>query len=181
MERTLVPDWMHCLSLGVFQWFISAVLYELFEQNAFRRGGGYGGQDAIIQGSCIQIRSELFDWYGSEAAAGRTVNTVQDFSASMFNGPGLDLGLHAAETNSFLEFVVNVLLVRYHASLSPAVFTVLTGVGSALVSILKLIRRHRWTFPADAVQVRGAEIFRTPALTNVHPFNPSVPAPPPKG
>eukprot|EP00959_Pyramimonas_sp_CCMP1952_P116881 2443225-Pyramimonas_sp.AAC.1 len=85
IERTLVPDWMHCLSLGIFQWFISAVLYELFVTNAFNRNDGGGGHEAIVHGSFIQVRAELFQWYDTQVSAGRIPNQVQDLSASMYN------------------------------------------------------------------------------------------------
>ena len=85
-------------------------MHELFEVNAFCISNNLGGQEAVVHSSILQLRADLFDWYADQARAGRSPNEVQDFSAAMYHGPGHDLGLHAAETNTFLEFVVNSLL-----------------------------------------------------------------------
>ena len=144
IQACLVPDWMHCLSLGVFQWFISATMHELFEVNAFRAAQPVGGQEAVVRNSLIQFRAELFVWYSAETKAGRSPNTVQDFTYSMYHGPGTDMGLHAAETNTLLEFVVTSVLPKYGNRLNCISCVILKRVGSALVAILHLIRGNRW-------------------------------------
>eukprot|EP00959_Pyramimonas_sp_CCMP1952_P102007 2133559-Pyramimonas_sp.AAC.1 len=70
----------------------------------------------------------------------------------MYNGPGSDLGLHAAESNTFLEFVVQHILIKYGHNLRPALLNTVTTIGAALVSILTLIRQNRWSFTDDKIR-----------------------------
>ena len=77
---TLVPDWMHGLSLGVFQSFISAVLFAFVSADVFQIGGG---KTSILIGSQLRVREALFSWYKAQERLGFRPNRVQDFTSTM--------------------------------------------------------------------------------------------------
>ena len=145
MERCLVPDWLHSLSFGVFQFYIQLELHSLFSVNAFQVPGP---RDSRIDLSILRIRQELFC---SEARAGRQRNQVQDFRRIMVGDDSSHpLGLHGAETNSFLVFTVTVLLESYGAAVPT--FQLLRAAGRALLRILELLEESAEVFPAVAIQ-----------------------------
>ena len=71
---------------------------------------------------------------------------------------GEDIGLHAAEANSFLECVVEWLLPRHGARMGA--LPAFQAVGANLVRILRLIRLHKDKFPEADAEVS----FRSTAM-----------------
>ena len=141
-------DWLHCLSLGIFKDFCSAVVQKLLHcdkvyskiENAHVRG---------ILG-CEMLQNQLFKWYSSEAKEGRKHCRVQRIEPACFgtyDKPAFSF--HGAETNGFLSFILHLL------SLYPRILdhTYWLRAADYLCRIKSLIQTHPWKFPPAAIQV----------------------------
>ena len=105
-------DWLHCLSLGVFQCWLGALVAELLAANAWDCQPG--PVVATFENGVGRLREDLFAWYAVDAKQGRRHTQVQKLTPAMMGTPAkAAFGLHGAETNSFLAFAVLVLLPKY--------------------------------------------------------------------
>lgn len=146
-ERILMVDWMHTLSLGVYQNFLGHLFQAMFAANVWQLEGNMENR---IKMSCIRLRAQLFQWYAEEAQEGRVHTRVQNLLPQMFGSPqDPHLGLHAAETNGMLAFAYYHLgtfatSLPNHAKWARAAQALLRG--------LQLIRSHKEVFPPEAIQ-----------------------------
>lgn len=131
--RSLVADWLHCLSLGVFEVFCAHFMRAIFDT-------GIWGSDSDPSVQISFARSELTGWYTRESAAGRTYTRVQYMNVYTFGTakePQLNLS-RAAEVNGFLEFCL-YLVVEKSECLGLKASLWRRGL-ETLVGILHLVR-----------------------------------------
>ena len=133
--ENMVIDWLHCLSLGVFQYFINWVLHSIVEENSLRVPGTTMAER--MQGSVVVVRSMVFEWYSSETRAGRNPTRIQDLTVGMLGTKDECISLHGSETNDFLIFCVDVLLQR--CTTVPG-HGDLVSCGTSFCRMLRLIR-----------------------------------------
>ena len=149
---TIAIDWLHALSLGVFKSFATFVVHAFIDVNAWCIPGGADDRRA---GSTASIRAELFAWYASENKAGRFPNRVQDLTKGML-GESSDavLGLHGAETNSFIHFLMAVVVPAHKHKLGPLKGDLVSrAVFCSLVVLMNLIKEHGWSvMPPPKIQ-----------------------------
>jgi hypothetical protein len=125
-------DWLHTLSLGIFQDYGAALMGRLFDANVWKCPGNI---DARIKLSVGHIENDLFAFYAAEAKAGRNHSRVQRLDYGMFvKGGAYSLSLHGSETNGFLCFAVSQLVERFKLPLG-ADYKPLAKLGLALVQI----------------------------------------------
>lgn len=136
--RNMVVDWLHCLSLGVFPYFINFFVHWLMSGNAFGVAGTTVEErrSATIQ----RFKAILFQWYSSEDRLGRARHRVQNLTEGMFGETERDLvSLHGAEANDVLIFCVECVLPRFCTDLENYKYFKISG--EALCAMLSLIRR----------------------------------------
>ena len=98
-----------------------------------------------------RLKSDLFDWYAAEMAAGRSHTRVQQLLPGMFGAPGdRKFALHASETNAFLRFSVT-LLDRFGHLLGDRAGPFRDGVRS-LLRLVDSIELYPRKFPAPVLQ-----------------------------
>jgi hypothetical protein len=141
-------DWLHTLSLGVFQTWLASVVWALLDANAWNIVGPAAARFELGVG---RLREDLFAWYTAEAKEGRRHTRVQKLLPSMFGDTSKhSCSLHGAETNSFLAFS-EVLLVRYGAKLGPLLPYHMEAC-LTLRRILSRIRDFPRIFPLPEIQ-----------------------------
>lgn len=162
-------DSLHTVALGVCKYWSSRAAHALIDGNAF---GVQRASDAVrFETSVASLRSLLFAWYETEAAAGRKGHTrVQDLTPSMI-GPSYHhtLGLHGAECVAFTKFMAGLVQSKRNF-LEPALGESLIGAGTSLCEVLRLIgvMGHSPRVDAgdaEAARIWGANKFRKEAAT----------------
>jgi hypothetical protein len=104
-------DWLHSLSLGVFQTYLCMLVHELLVKNAW---ACQGAAAAVFELGVGRLREDLFTWYESERKAGRKHTEVQKLTPSMLGSFSKGaFGLHGSETNTFLSFANDFLVPKY--------------------------------------------------------------------
>jgi hypothetical protein len=141
-------DWMHTLSLGVFQFLIAELVWAFFNGNLYGLTGPFS---TIFETSALRLKSDLQNFYTRAARDGHDYTHIQGLSSSMF-GTNTDrkLGLHASETNGFLHFCTWLLRVKGH-KLGPMRLPFERGLTS-LVTIHDLIKQHPRRLPPLEMQ-----------------------------
>ena len=148
--RCVGVDWLHTLSLGLFQNWCSATLHELFRVDAWQTFSANEG--ARIKMSTQRLSAELEGWTVARLSDNRNVTKVRTLQQD-------DFGTHrhpkfplkGGETNTFLEFMVSVAVPRSQGSLGELGGPLLRA-GRNLLRILTLIRENPVTFPIAAIQ-----------------------------
>lgn len=142
-------DWLHTLSLGVFQTWCSYTMHMLFKADAWQTYEGT--EEARIARSLQRLSPELDAWQKQLLKQGRSITQIGGLEPSMFgtwNAPVFKL--KGAETNFFLEFLVGI-LPRFRWALLEE-YEPLELAGRCLMELLTLIRTYPVTFPAAAIQ-----------------------------
>jgi hypothetical protein len=156
---TIVIDPLHCLSLGVFQSFLAALVAEMiWRSNVW---GVAGAEEAKRYAAVRPLSAELFRWYGAESAAGRHHTRVQSLDPGLFGKADKPkCKLHCAETNGMLEFSVR--LVRMHAG-KLANAEDWGAAAAGLVRLKNMIKEYVGRWPPSAIQDTG--LVRSPVKT----------------
>jgi hypothetical protein len=138
-------DWLHILSLGVFQCFCLVLVWDAITANIYNVAGTFQNVFEITVG---RMKNELWQWYSDEAALGRNHTRCQQLLPAMFGrNTARKFALHGSETNGFLHFCAKWLdrcgkldarLPHYRA-----------GIAS-LITIYSLIKRYPRKLPAEA-------------------------------
>jgi hypothetical protein len=103
-------DWLHALSLGVFQHYLAHLIWDLVLANVWSIAGPMVHRMEL---SVVSLRAELWAWYSQESKHGRNWTRVQGITSKMLGvSEDKQLKLHGSETNGFLNFA-DCLLERY--------------------------------------------------------------------
>ena len=144
----MVVDWLHCLSLGVFQYVLGNLWWELLKANAFNLA--HTGA-TLHENGVAALKSRLWAWYKEETRQGRNHTRMEVLTLSMFGSSDApQLHLHGAETNAALRFSCGALLPQVGKCLGGREAHYKVAIESCL-AILELIRAHQQTMkPAIA-------------------------------
>ena len=133
---TLGVDWLHCLSKGVFQFFLGPLVRDLLNANAW----GLPGVGFFDMG-IYAMRGDLWSWYERESKNGRNWTRLQQLTPAMLGTQThVTFNLHGSETNGFLNFAV-FLVGKYGVCLGPKLPFYSSGLRS-LVSAYDIIKQH---------------------------------------
>ena len=148
--ETSALDWLHTLSLGVFQTWCSFAIHCMIEADAW--GTHESTIGARTQLSVERLSLEAVRWVRREIASGRTLTELGDLTHEVFGTPSKPkFGLKAGETNTILEYLVKDLVPRSMVALA-ARSQPIRDAGRHLLNLLELIRARPKTFPAAAIQ-----------------------------
>ena len=153
VDRSLVFDWLHTISLGPLQDLLKHLMAEFFIVDAWATGQSHF--PTRISQSVSKIQAELFVWYGKESKAKRNWSRVQTLATSSFGTrqkPGFSL--HGGEANGFLSFAAQVLLPKYGGQLEATARTSFERGAASLVTLMRLIKLYPIVFPTPALQDR---------------------------
>ena len=144
----MVVDWLHCLSLGAFQYVLGNLWWGLLKANAFN----LAHTGATLHGNGVAAsKSRWWAWYKEETRQGRNHRRMEVLTLSMFGSSDApQLHLHGAETNAALRCSCGALLPQFGKRLGgrEAHYKVAT---ESCLAILELIRAHQQTMePAIA-------------------------------
>lgn len=140
-------DWLHCYSLGVFKYFNGALVWRLFEKDAWNDGS----RDLYSRGqrSVQELSADYEAWVKEEADRGRYHADI-DLSFWRFGTKSKRiLNLYGVEANSFIAFAGHLLDLRGSVLKDDAY--VWKSAVRHLRIIIDLIREHPLRFPDDAV------------------------------
>jgi hypothetical protein len=147
VDAVLGIDWLHSLSLGVFQEALAMFYHNVvFEHNVF---GLNGPASTMLIVAVSRISAMLFPWYGDEAKRGVVHSRVQNLDPHLFGTakePKFDF--HGAETNGLLDFSL-YLLGTLPSFPGTELWRVLL---SALIAIKRLIHVAGPRFTATETQ-----------------------------
>ena len=151
VSRSTAIDWLHTISLGVFQTYLAFTMQVLFENDAWRTRND--NRDAKIRLSVPQIAAELIAWQRQQGRLGRSVTEIKHLKPEHFGTwTRPQISLKAAETNWFLEYVVQVVLPSRGHVIPLAQRGEIFMAGGCLMGLLDLIRKHPIRFPISDVQ-----------------------------
>ena len=147
-DTFFVPDWLHCLSLGVYKVMINFAWHTLFETNVFKlERSSLSTADAFIEVNVDLLKELLFQWYKDEHRQKREHAKLQTLTAAMVGThSGHALGTWGAETNGQL-FFTRWRLSKYQHKLPEDRSIHLTRGVSSLVSIHESIKAWRKGVP----------------------------------
>ena len=102
-------DWLHSMSLGVFQDFLGGLFGWLFyDQSIYASRGSPEARQAV---SVQQLEQALFAWYTAEKREGRYHTEAQRLKVGKFGTPERPAcNLHGSETNAMLLFARDLLV-----------------------------------------------------------------------
>ena len=138
-----MPDWLHCMSLGVCQHFLGFLPNEVAACNALQVAGTTASER--LEGTARQVHVLLVKWYAAERRAGRERNEVGDLTVGMLGeSPDEGVALNGGEANDMLVWCVEFMLPSCEGLRQADTFRV---AGAALCSVLRLLRAgvQRWT------------------------------------
>ena len=143
-------DWLHTLSLGVFQTMSSFGMHKLLLQDAWATG--QRNQSVRLAISVERLSAGLQDWLRSQRRVGRDVTEISGLRPEMFGSIGKPkFLLKASETNWFLEYFASVAIPTHLECLGEDGQPLLRAF-QCLQQLRSLIHSHPMTFPAAAIQ-----------------------------
>ena len=152
LDRCMVFDWLHTLSLGTIQDTLKYFMHQLFLVDAW--GTNQSTYVSKVGMSTSIIQAELFQWYGEEAKHGHIYTRVQTLAATMFgeamNNPGFSL--HGGEANGFLNFAFMVVLPAHRHKLDYNIAMNFDRCLTSLLFIIDTIKLYKTTFPPEVSQ-----------------------------
>ena len=145
----LAIDWLHNLSLGLFGYWTNACVHELYAADIFniRRTG----EELEIRTLGI-LRSMAGKWKAREATAGKQRTVPSNITRGMIGKRGAGTSFQGAEANSFLCFLLKVVLPERQGSLTAPIWVPMQQTGHALLKMYELLSAHKGTSPRDAIQ-----------------------------
>ena len=144
-NASFVFDWLHVLSLGVYQFFCMFIIHCLITANVWKVAAT--NEPERIRLSVMLLERELKHWYTQQD---KDITRISHLTPGMFGTcANQKLALQGAETNWFLPFVA-FLIDKYEAELPNAALC--RKACKSLLRNLELIREHRIVFPDPAVQ-----------------------------
>ena len=149
-DRSAALDWLHGLSLGCFQTWVSFAIHTLLRVDAWDTRESNLSSRTPASLEIAQVR--LDEWQRQQARAGRTVTPLSLKAETFGKTSSPACHLKGAETNWFLEFLVVVEIPLIGHRLVPAISEPLLKAGQCLFELLSLIRQHKFVFPTVDVQ-----------------------------
>ena len=147
--RSTALDWLHVLSLGIFQSFVSFATHRLVRADAWETNDDNMSSRMVV--SMSRLGSALEAWQNSQARLGRDVTWCFIKTETFGRHDKPKCMLKGAQTNWYLEYLVDVWLpLRRHLLGDDA--GPIFRAGQCLIGLLSLIRRHPVTFPVAAIQ-----------------------------
>ena len=144
---TAALDWLHVLSLGIFQSWCGLVLGSMFDVDFWRTGEV--NMHSRIASSCMRMTVKFAEWVKAEIRTGRKLTEIGQIKPEMAGTPSNPCcNLKGGETNGFLEWLV--LTLRERKDLPD--WHLVSGAGEDLFSMLCLIRSHPKIMPVAANQ-----------------------------
>ena len=156
---SLALDWLHTLSLGIFQTWCSFALVKLFEEDAWCTASP--NMDTRFLLSVTSMSTDLERWIRAQSREGRKLTEVGALKSEMFGTPSKPkFGFKAGETNAFLEYMVERLVPDKLGFLGSDARTIVDA-GNCLFELLKLIRLYPKRFPVRAIEAyhRNAKTY----------------------
>ena len=154
-SRCAALDWLHTLSLGVFQTYSCYAFHMLVRTDAWRTTATT--ESTRMELSVSRLSPVFNRWQKEQQRRGRKITEIGNMKAEMFGTfASPKFGLKGAETNWFLEYLVTVFIPSFLPDLEDAAareqFRTILAAGQSLMSILQLIRDNPITFRAAQVQ-----------------------------
>lgn len=147
--HSICIDALHTLSLGVYQFFCSHIVWEILTANPWAL---VGPASTIHELGFARVREAYFKWCGDEIRAGRPLTKVQGLALGMFGSASEpEMRLRAAETNGFLRFCDALLRQHYNALDDTRRRRFRSGL-DALLTIYDISRSHVRRVPPSTVQ-----------------------------
>lgn len=148
-HRSMALDWLHVLSLGVFQTWCSFATHELFDADAWQTRETTISARMIV--STNRMTSDILKWQKLKVRDGRDVSWVGLLDSETFGKKSKPrFGLKGGQTNWYLEYLVTSFLPGVAPKLANGAN--LLKAGQDLFRLLSLIREHPVTFPVRAQQ-----------------------------
>ena len=143
----LQVDWLHAMSLGIFQDYLGFLFAWLFYEHGLYATRGTRPQRLGV--SVQRLEQALFVWYAKEQQAGRYHTRVQRLKAGMFGTYEMPTcTLHGSETNAVLLFAKDLLV-------EAGIEGPWLQAAQALAHLYLLIKRHPHRMPANDIQDEG--------------------------
>jgi hypothetical protein len=118
LQESVAIDWLHTMSLGIFQEFVGGLVQALIAVNAWGIPPTTG--DVQKRLSMSRLQSGLFSFYAEQARNGIVHTAVQRLDETMFGTRAEPkCKLHGAETNGMLAYC-EVLIHEFRAVLQLA-------------------------------------------------------------
>ena len=148
-------DWLHILSLGVFQTWCAFAVHRMFRMDYWKTREG--NAEARIALSCSRLSVNLTAWVRRENRAGRNLSEVDPVKRETFGTTDKPkFGLKSGESNVFLEYLVQLLGRDQNVGDLVASFgrdgAVILGAGRHLLSLLSIIRDYPKKLPTREIQ-----------------------------
>ena len=147
--QSLCVDALHTLCLGVYQFFISHLLWEFLDLNVW---SVHGSGVQLVEEGFKALKKEYSKWCSEEVQTGASVSKIQNFCLLMLGTSDEPLlKLHAAETNTFVRFADFLLKSHGHHIEITRLRHFRNGM-AALMTVHKISREYRNVVPAEMVQ-----------------------------
>ena len=150
LQACAALDWLHCLSLGVFQTYISFAMQHMFRADAWRTGETTA--PTIIAQSMARVAAEMSAWIKEPPQANRGLHVIETLRQETFGTwTQPRCLLKGGETNTFLEFFVLAQLRLFGGALGELLAPI-RRARDDLWQLLQLIRAHKTVFTLQALQ-----------------------------
>ena len=167
-SRSLASDWLHCLSLGVFGYWINFVVWALVDCDAYCCRATT--IDAKFSESVGFLRASMVMWNREN----KDESLPGDLTSGMIGKRGGATSLAGAEANSMLTFLVTSVLVGFRAKLLGDRWAHILKAGENLYGMLLFLRRFKGAPPRWAIDdfVCMVKAFESSATIIGLPFVP---------
>ena len=100
-HKSLAIDWLHCLSLGLFLYYINAFVHAMIDSCAFGARGTFAERRLHV---LRMMRARMATWRSAEEKSGRARTLPGHFTEGMLGEKGQASSLQGAESNAVLTF-----------------------------------------------------------------------------
>ena len=150
-HRSTALDWLHVLSLGVFQTWCNLATHLMFDDDVW--GTRESNMVARLATTTNRLTSDIEKWQKLQAREGRDVTWIGVLDSDTFGSRTKPrFQLKGAQTNWYLEYLVRVCLPERVGKVVSCDGRLLLKAGQDLFRLLSLIREHPVTFPVASIQ-----------------------------
>ena len=144
-QRSTALDYLHVLSLGVFQTHVSYTTHRLLQVDAWSSMDN--NMNSRMVTSMSRLGADLETWQKLQKSRGRDVTMCYLKPEAFGTADRPRCFLKGAQTNWYLEYLVNVLLPSRTHLLGGDTARI-SRAGHCLFRLLSLIREHTFIFPS---------------------------------